>query len=138
MNLRDQIIGILCAYIYSFLYQRSFLSGIKSYQLNNSALKKRKKGETFREWLFYSRYKEEIPKIFRMLYYCILIIHPFCLIACVLLYLLTSSLNKSYMLARNVMVWDFVWILVIKLLFAHVKREFPYERWIKKNRGQKK
>jgi len=59
-----QILGILIGFLLEFLYARGFLNGIKCYQLNRNAYKKRKKGETFKEWLFYDRWKNEIPKIF--------------------------------------------------------------------------
>ena len=78
MSLKNQIVVIFLCFLVSFIYIRGFLYGIKRYQLNNSAYKKRKKGETFKEWLFYIRYKEEIPKILRVLYYSVLIIHPTC------------------------------------------------------------
>ena len=93
MSFKNQCVVILLCYFISLLFVRGFLYGIKRYQLNNSAYKKRKKGETFKEWLFYSRYKEEIPKMLRVLYYTVLVIHPVCLIACVVACIITLSLN---------------------------------------------
>lgn len=136
MSFKNQVIVILLCYFLIFLFDRSFFYGIKSYQLNNSAYKKRKKGETFKEWLFYSRYKEEIPKILRILNYIILIIHPACLIACMCAYFMTLSFNLGGALAIFIAQFDAVWILVIKLLFWSPGPDFAYERWIKKKRGQ--
>ena len=93
MSFRNQIIAVVLAFFLSFYYIRSFLWGVKRYQLNNSAYKKRKKGESFKEWLFYSRYKEEIPKILRVFYYSLLIIHPACLIICLFAHIITLPLN---------------------------------------------
>lgn len=59
-NVKDQLIAILLLYPVFFLYIRSFLSSEILYQLNNSAYKKRKKGQTFSEWLFYSRFLQQI------------------------------------------------------------------------------
>ena len=105
--------------------------------MRRNAYKKRKKGETFKEWLFYSRYKEEIPKILRVLYYTVLIIHPVCLIACVFAYIITLSLNLGEVLAIFIAGFDVVWMLVIALLFWSPGRDYAYERWITKKRGQK-
>ena len=136
MSISVQILVIFLCLIVSFLYFRGFLYGIKRYQLNNSAYKKRKKGETFKEWLFYSRYKEEIPKMLRVLYYTVLVIHPVCLIACVFAYIITLSLNLGEVLAIFIAGFDVVWMLVIALLFWNPRRDYAYERWITKKRGQ--
>lgn len=137
MSFKNQVIVILLCYFISLLFARGFLYGIKRYQLNNSAYKKRKRGETFKEWLFYSRYKEEIPKILRVLYYSVLIIHPACLIACLFAYIIALPLNIGRILATAIAGLDAVWMLVIALLFWSPGRDYAYERWITKTRGQK-
>lgn len=136
MSFKNQVIVILLCFLIAFLDVRGFLYGIKRYQLNNSAYKKRKKGESFKEWLFYSRYKEELPKMLRVLYYTVLIIHPVCLIACVFAYIITLSLNFGGALAIFIAGFDVVWMLVIALLFWSPGRDYAYERWITKKRGQ--
>lgn len=136
MSFHNQIIVILLCFLLSFFDIRGFLYGIKRYQLNNSAYKKRKKGETFKEWLLYSRYKEEIPKALRVLYYSVLIIHPACLIACLLVFIIKIPLNIGAILAIAIAGFDVVWMLVIALLFWSPGRDYAYERWITKKRGQ--
>ena len=136
MNLTNQIVVIFLCNIISFIYIRGFLYGIKRYQLNNSAYKKRKNGETFKEWLFYSRYKEEIPKILCVLYYTVLIIHPVCLMACLFTYIITLPLNIGGLLAIFIAGFDAIWMLVIALLFWSPGRDYAYGRWITKKRGQ--
>ena len=138
MSLRNQIIVILLCFLISFFELRVFLYGIKRYQLNNSAYRKRKKGENFKEWLFYSRYKEEIPKILRTLYYSVLIIHPTCLIGCLFTSIILFPLNIGEILAISTASFDVLWFLVISLLFWSPGRDYAYERWIAKKRGQKK
>ena len=138
MSFRNQVIIILIFYFISFAFLRAFLYCINRYQLNNSAYKKRKKGENFKEWLFYSRYKEEIPKILFALYYTVLIIHPVCLIICLLLYIMKQPLNIGRTLGILIMGFDTAWILVIALLFWSPGPDFPIERWITKKRGQTK
>jgi len=138
MIFKNQVIVILFCYFISLLFIRCFLYGIKRYQLNNSAYKKRKKEETFKEWLFYSKYRKEIPRILRVLYYSILIIHPFCLVVCLLAHIMKLSLVIGGLFATAIAGFDFVWILIIALLFGGPGRDFAYERWITKKRGQKK
>ena len=62
MDLERQILLVVIGYLLSFIYIRGFISGEKDYQLNTSAIKKRNKGQTFKEWFLYSRFREEIPK----------------------------------------------------------------------------
>lgn len=139
MGLKRQIFVNIICFLLSFIYIRCFLSGIKTYQLNNSAYKKRKKGETFKEWLFYSRYKEEIPKILRVLYYSFLIIHLACLITCLFAYIITLSLNIGFILTMSMFYLDAACMFVIQLLFwSPRQRKMVYERWITKKRGQKR
>ena len=141
MSFYRESIVILLVFLIAFLHIRMFLLGLKTYQLNNSAYRKRKKGETFKEWLFYSRYKEEIPKILRVYYYTLLIIHPVCLIGCLCAYIISFIISLPFDFGREVtlflIVFDFVTIIVIQVLFWAPRRDIAYERWITKKRGQK-
>ena len=77
----DQLIGILLCGLLSFWIIRWYLWGIKIYPLNPSARKKRKKGETIREWFFYTRYRQEIPKFFLGLYFVVVILNAAAILA---------------------------------------------------------
>lgn len=134
MSFRNQVVVIILCFFVSFLYIRGFLYGVKRYQLNNSSYKKRKKGESFREWLFYNRYTEEIPKALRTLYFLVLFIHPAFLISCVCLYFFELSFNVGELLTTAIAIFDVVWILAIALLFWSPGPDYAYERWITKKR----
>ena len=139
MSLANALLVIFLLYIFAIISLRAFLEGAIMYQLNRSAYKKREKGKNFNEWLFYSRYKEEIPKILRILYYTVLLIHPVFIIACVLLYIMKLPLNLYRELVTFIIIFDFVWYMLIQVLFWHPRGTYiPYERWITKKRGQKK
>lgn len=135
MNLDGQIIVIFICFFISVWFDRGFLGGIVLYQLNNSAYKKRKKGETLREWLFFSRYHQEIPRLFLYLYLFILIIHPLVAILCVILSFINLSNYIGDKLTRIVYYFDVLYILLINLLFWSSKPGFAYSRWIRKNKG---
>lgn len=138
MDLAEQVIIIFSIFVFSFFYLRCFFYGIKLYQLNNSAYKKRKKGETFKEWFLYSRYTEEIPKILRILYFSNMFLHAISLLACIFFDIIGLTFSVGDMIARVIFSYDGIWILILELLFWSPKGRRPYERWIVKRRGQTK
>lgn len=138
MSIKGQVIVILLCFAISFLYIRGFLYGAIRHQINNSAYKKRKKGQTFKEWLLFSRCKEEIPKILLILYYLVLLMHFTCVIICVFLHIVKLSNNVGEILVKGVACFDAAWIVIIALLFWSPGRDYAYERWITKKRGQQK
>ena len=136
MNIQRQATRYLRVWGLAFFYIRWILAGIIAYQLNNSALKKRKKGMTFKERLLYSRYREEIPKLFLYLYFLIVIGHPAVLFVCLLLSLLGPCTEVGEIFAKGVAGFDFGWLLLYVLAFWFGRGSGPkYSRWIKKKRG---
>ena len=138
MSLGNQFIVVVISYLLSFLYIRGFLWGVKAYTLNTSARKKRKKGQTFKEWFLYSRYREEIPKVLLIWYFVVMAIHPLVLLFCIILYFIDSLEVIGAIFAKGIFWFDGVWIITIQLLFWQVKPGFKYERWIEKKGGNKK
>ncbi|MEA4895233.1 MAG: hypothetical protein VB064_08215 [Oscillospiraceae bacterium] len=129
------LVVIVSMYLVSLLFIRTFIWGVEHYQLNNSAYKKRKKGQTFKEWLLYSRFREEIPKILLILYFVVVWIHPLGIICCIILYSINPANELGYFVVVSVISFDCAWIFVILLLFWTSKNTTPYSRWIKKRRG---
>ena len=80
MSFERQILVIALMSLLAFFYVRGFILGIKNYQLNNSAYKKRKKGETIVEWFLYTRYRDIIPKGWIIFYFILLALHVLCFI----------------------------------------------------------
>ena len=106
------------------------------YQLNNSAWKKRKKGMTFKEWFFYTRYRKEIPRVMLLLYFVIVVIHPSVLVICFLLYLLGPHPEIGGNFAKGVMWFDVGCLVILEVAFWNWHDRSPnYSRWIKKRRG---
>lgn len=139
MNFRNQIILICLQLLISFLLLRQFIGGIKLYQLNRSAYKKRKKGETLKEWFFYSRYREEIPKIIIWFYLGVIVIHCICLIICTALYFTNHSYAVGRIIALVIYWFDAFWIILFIILFNRPSsRDWAYDRWITKRRGKGK
>ena len=83
------IVGV--CFIFSFWELRDFISGEIVYQMSYRAFRRKKKGQTLKEWFLYSRFREEIPRGFLTFYFVIIVIHLVILIALFILYLTTSS-----------------------------------------------
>ena len=136
---KQLLIGmILCGF--TFLVIRNILWGIKELYLSKNERKKRRKGQTFKEWFLYSRYRKEIPKALIWLYFAILIIHPLLLICISLAFLIEFFRNITFALTIAVVVFDAFWLILIFILSWKPGSPWVhYERWItKKRRNQKK
>ena len=137
MSTGRQLLVIALCFLLFFLWVRSFFAGIKHYRLNNSMHKKTKKGETFWEWLLYSRYKTVIPTFLQMWYYWMIIIHIMFFSSCILLYYSDWTWNSGELLAKIILVLDIGQMILVNLLFWTPRRGFAYSRWIRKKQKKK-
>lgn len=131
----DQLIGILLCWLLSFWIIRWYLWGIKIYPLNPSARKKRKKGETIREWFFYTRYRQEIPKFFLGLYFVVLIVNVAALLVWIVQHFMGLYPDVGYLIFLCLAAFDGAWMLLLRLMFWSRDGSMPYERWAPKKRG---
>lgn len=131
----DQLIGILLCGLLSFWIIRWYLWGIKIYPLNPSARKKRKKGETIREWFFYTRYRQEIPKFFLGLYFVVLIVNMAALLVWIVQHFMGPYPDVGYLIFLCLAAFDGAWMLLLRLMFWSRDGSMPYERWAPKKRG---
>ena len=133
----EQIIAIIACALLAFLTIRWYLWGIKNYPLNTSASKKRKKGETIREWFFYTRYREEIPKFFLGLYFVVVILN----VAAILAWIVQNFMGPYPDLGHKILVclgvFDGIWMFLLRLMFWSRDGSMPYERWAPKKRGMR-
>lgn len=131
----DQLIGILLCWLLSFWIIRWYLWGIKIYPLNPSARKKRKKGETIREWFFYTRYRQEIPKFFLGLYFVVLLVNMAALLVWIVQHFMGPYPDVGYLIFLCLAAFDGAWMLLLRLMFWSRDGSTPYERWVPKKRG---
>ena len=136
MSLGNQLIIIFGCFILVFLYLRAFISGIKRFYLNKSAIKKKKKEECTADWLFYRKYLTEIPKIILVLYYSVLIVHPICALICFLLHI-SMCFGLGETIAITLAGIDVVLVLTIAVLFWSSGPDYAYGRWLTKRRTKK-
>ena len=131
---------VIFIFVIFYVSFRSFVYDIKTYQFNKNALKKREKGQTFLEWLFLSRFKEEIPLFFRVFNYVLILSHLLSLVFYIFCYITNIvSAETAYHVLAFLLFFDGAWWIVFMLLFVHRGRspKNGFERWIKKKRGQK-
>lgn len=133
----DQLIGILLCWLLSFWIIRWYLRGIKIYPLNPSARKKRKKGETIREWFFYTRYRQEIPKFFLGLYFVVLLVNMAALLVWIVQHFMGPYPDVGYLIFLCLAAFDGAWMLLLRLMFWSRDGSMPYERWAPKKRGMR-
>ena len=133
----DQLIGILLCWLLSFWIIRWYLRGIKIYPLNPSARKKRKKGETIREWFFYTRYRQEIPKFFLGLYFVVLIVNMAAILVWIVQHFMGPYPDVGYLIFLCLAAFDGAWMLLLRLMFWSRDGSMPYERWAPKKRGMR-
>ena len=127
MSIGKQV-AVLCLYYFlAFNLMRYLMFCIKGYLFNKSAYKKHKKGESFKEWLFYSRYPQMIPKILLMPYYVVLILHPIVILLCVCLEIMEMA-NISECICRFVVIHDYAWACLIAFIFTFTDAS----RWLPK------
>ena len=133
----DHLLGILLCGLLSFWIIRWYLWGIKIYPLNPSARKKRKKGETIREWFFYTRYRQEIPKFFLGLYFVVLIVNMAALLVWIVQHFMGPYPDVGYLIFLCLAAFDGAWMLLLRLMFWSRDGSMPYERWVPKKRGMR-
>ena len=142
MSISDSMILVFSNLLLSFVVIRAVLSVMKSYQLNKSALKKRKKDETFVQWLLYLKFKEEIPFGWRFLYYFTCLIHLFGILVSILLCAINENVafRARRLIILGICYFDLVFYTVIYFMFhSRDKHNYSarYAKWIKKKRGMK-
>ena len=136
MDLGSQIILFVCLYFLAFIYIRAFVGGFIHYTVNKSARKKRKKGQNFIEWLLYSRFRYDIPRIILILYFIIITIHPLGLILSPIIYLFDFLQQFNLIMVDFILYFDIIWFSILAIFFW--KPNGPaYERWIQKGRRKK-
>lgn len=123
-------LGILFLF-WAFL--RVILRGIVSYKLNNSAYKKKKKGQGFVEWFTFCRFKTVIPKVWFVIYWCVIWMHLAGAIICFLLPIVGLKDHVGEVVLDGLVVVFCLFVIVFYLLFYSIKkRGLDYGRWIKK------
>lgn len=139
MRIDAQLLFVGLLWPFSFLTIRQILWGVKELYLSKHEKKRRKKGQSFKEWFLYTRYRIEIPAIFLWLYFIVLIIHPLLFIFVCVTYFISSLQAISWIAIIVIIVFDFLWNFIIWLLtWKPGERAMHYEYLITKPKKKKK
>ena len=138
MTIMVGVFIILFFYCLSVWLYRGLLDSIILYQLNNSAQKKRRKGQSLKERFLYSRFRDVLPRFAVIWYFVIVAIHPPFLAAYIILTLAGAPEEIWKWTAFSSFLFDVAWMAVIKIMFWQLEPGFKIDRWIKKKRGMKK
>lgn len=133
MSLGLKIFVLIIFYIFAFWIIRYYIWGVKMYLFNKSAYKKHKKGESFKEWLLYSRYYQIIPRKFLILYFVILVLHPIAILLCVVICCFPAY-NIGSILVKIIVFFDNICFVTIVILVRFVNPR----RWLPKKNGKGK
>lgn len=138
MDINKQLLLVSLLLVYSFLSIRGFLWGVKELYLNKNERKKRKQGQTFKEWFFYTRYRDRISKPLIWLYFTVLIIHPPFLVSVCIAYFIVPIQRVTSVLSIALIIFDAIWLITI--LFLSWKPGSPwlhFEQWVPKPKKRK-
>ena len=138
MTIMVGVFIILFFYCLSVWLYRGLLDSIILYQLNNSAQKKRRKGQSLKERFLYSRFRDVLPRFAVIWYFVVVAIHPLILAAYIILTLAGAPEKIWKWTAFSSFLFDVAWMAVIKIMFWQLEPGFKIDRWIKKKRGMKK
>ena len=100
---------VLISFFYFFFCIRSIMFGIVDFLMNKNAIKKRKKGMSFNEWLFIKRFRTEIPKYHIVIYYLSFILYLLLFFLLIVFHIKTPYINFGKVR---------VWIVVGTILFC--------------------
>lgn len=135
----DYFLGMVVVFLSTFISLRWLYAAIIFNQLNTSARKKKRKEQTFKEWLTYSRYKKEISKLLRYIYFSIILVN----IAIFIIAFIFAALKKSNYIYCSFLVmifFDYGLMFILDIAFYGRRKGgqtyINVDRWIKK--GKKK
>ena len=139
MSFERQFLVIVLSYLlYISAIFHNFLSGFARYQLNRNAYKKRKKGQTLKDWFLLSRLKDKIPIFWLYAYYLFTSLHILGLLACTILHLCRIDRFVGDIIAKGLYYSDIALLGIIFILFHSPKiGKLNYSRWVKRAGGQK-
>lgn len=129
-------VSLFIVLIIPCIYMWSFVDGIVMFQLNKSAYKKRTAGINLMQRILFIRFKEEIPSFFVFFYYGIVLTHTLIFILVPTLYF--YEVKWCWEIVKYTLLFDCVWMIVLRLFFWKSDGYNAYERWITKKRGQNK
>ncbi len=133
----SDILIMLLVFLLSFFLLRGLFWNIIIFQLNNKARKKAREGQSFKEWLFYLRYRTEIPKFLILTYLAFLLVNLFVLSSAILFFYL-NFIDYISIGFKALVIIDFGLIIILDVCFYGRRKNgqtyYKVERWVKKRK----
>ena len=132
---KSNVLFILFLMVFTFIMIRCVCRAIIFHRLNTSARKKRLKGQSIKEWLFYSKFKDVIPQSILFIYFITPVIHL--LITIFFIGAFIGKFNETILInvVRITGFSDLLLLLILSFLFRNTK---AIERLTPKHGNKKK
>lgn len=122
----------------SFYSTRAFCSGYLN-ELNEHAYEKEKKGQSIIEWVFFTKFKKQLPKVLLFINAFGVISHLLMVIAFIILVILRAYVPAPLIISYTIWISlaiNIAWLLPVVLLNSTVGCSVNFQRWIRR-RGKK-
>lgn len=132
MKYAPLLVALTLMFVYIYLLVRSYINGAISYCLNRNAEKKRRKGQSIKEWFLFSRFRDVIPRIMLVWYFADIIIFLGSIIAVIIMDIMDFGYDKAGAFCLIVFI---VWVIPIMVAYFMLRDRnygtgFNYSRWI--------
>ena len=139
MEVDKQLLLGIIMFICSYLYIICVIHSVKDLYLRRNERKRRSKGQTFKEWFFCSRYRDQIPRYLIWFSYIVLVIHSILLAFIFSAYKFVSIQYFTSIMTISIIVFDLVWFMIISILSWKPGSPWShYEQWVPKPPKRKK
>lgn len=93
MNYTTYAFIFVLFFMLTFMLIRCVIRNIIDFRINKSSFKKKKKGQTFREWFFYSRLWDIVPNYMLVIYFINLAISVLSILGVIIFSVLDANLE---------------------------------------------
>lgn len=108
-------------YLFIFFFLRCTLAEIESVNLSKESIKKRRKGQSFLEWITARRFRDVIPWFVVPVYYIILLVNTIGLLSVVFLFIFQDIYEDKWNVFRLVSIFNMFWFIVLLIASADPK-----------------
>ena len=129
--------------LFDILYFRlGLVNRIICYKLSNRGRRKLKEGQTFKEWLFYLRYKSVIPPVMRIEYYCTFALNFIIMIVIVTMWIINQNDNQMMNIGKyyalGMALHFFIDYYIYHCISRNKKDGWNWSSWIDKKKRYNK
>ncbi|MBE6812155.1 MAG: hypothetical protein E7523_04660 [Ruminococcaceae bacterium] len=128
---RTIFIILLIPFVHLIIF-RPIMDKIIELRVNKGRIKSLQKKQSVFQWLFYTRFRFALPKVWLYPYYFSVFLHLALFVFCIVLLILGEQMLCEYV-AKKILLVNAVALLLLRILFWQA--DFPHikiERWVTK------